>query len=176
MIRRCTTILIIVISTMFLFSGCYVAYKDYYHEEDYKEIWELTGFWHGYEGVSPFFPESIDDLEVNKFLCRYDQIIPIGEAVQLFMEIPYTDEEVFNKEVEKIKSMAFQCDEYFEEIDFSVYAVRLGEEFNTEYALIDEEQQVVYYIFLHNVPKSEIRFEHRFIPKGYENYWNNCME
>ena len=171
--RKNITILMIVISAMFMLTGCYMAFKDYYHEKDYKEIWELSGFRHGYDGVSPFFPESIDDLKVNKFLCRYDQQIPLGEGVQLFMEIQYTDKMVFDKEYEKIKSMAFKCDEYFDEVDLSAYAVRLGEEWSTEYALIDEEQQIVYYIFLYSVPKSQIRFNHRLVPAGYEDYWDN---
>jgi len=164
---------VLIINMVLILTGCYIAFKDYYHEEDYREIWELTGFRHGYEGVSPFFPERIDNLEVKDFLCRYDQQIPLGEGVQLFMKIQYIDKMIFDKEYDKIRSMAFDCNDFFEVDDLSAYAVRLGEEWSTEYALIDEEQQIIYYIFLYSVPKSQIRFNHRLLPAGYEDYWDN---
>ena len=173
--RKNITILMIVISTMFMLTGCYMAFKDYYYKEDYKEIWELSGFRHGYDGVSPFFPESIDDLKVNKFLCRYDQQIPLGEGVQLFMEIQYTDKMVFDKEYEKIKSMANECDDFSKEIDLSAYVVRLVEEYCTEYALIDEEQQVINYIFIYGIDKDQIMFDHRFVPIRYDEYVNKYI-
>ena len=153
-----------------------MAFKEYYSEEEYREIWDLTGFWHGYDGISPFFPERIDNLEVNNFLCRYDQRLPVGEGVQLFMEIQYTDKKMFDKEYEKIKSMAFECNEFFDEMDFSAYAVRLIKDDSTEYALIDEKQQIIYYIFLHCLPKEEIEFEDKFVPSCYVDYWDKYFE
>lgn len=172
MYRKYITLFIFIINIFFILTGCsYVAYKDYYSDTgDYKEIWKLTGFRHGYEDISTFFPKSIDNLDVRDFRCRYDQQLPLGEGVQVFLEIQYTNENLFDTELEKISSMSFNCDDYFEESVFSAYATRLGKDFSSEYALVDEEQRVVYYIYLQNIPKSEIEFDHKFLPIGYTGF------
>ena len=156
----------------FIFTGCsYAAYKDYYSDvDDYEDIWDLTGFRHREVGISPFFPQSINDLNVREFFCRYDQQIPLGEGVQLFLEIQYTDELIFNEELERIKSMSFNCDEFFEESQLSAYATSLGANGSTEYALIDKEQLVIYYIYLQYLPKDEIEFDLKYVPIGYTDY------
>ena len=165
-------VLIVVISMLFLFTGCsYVAYKDYYSEsEDYTNIWELTGFRHGYDDISPLFPESINDLEVIDFICRYDQQLPLGEGIQIFLEVNYRDADTFNMELEKITSMTFNCSSYFEESGLFFYATKLGVDSSSEYAVVDEEEMKVWYIYLQDLPKSEIEFDEKFIPIGYSDY------
>lgn len=155
-----------------MFTGCsYVAYQDYYtNTDDYTEIWYLTGFRHGEEGISPFFPQSIDNLNVKTFSCRYDQQLPLGEGVQLFLEVQYADDILFNEEIERIETMSFECDQFFEESQLSAYATHLGENDSSEYALIDKEQRIIYYIYLKDLPKDEIEFDMRYVPDGYMEY------
>lgn len=173
MYRKYIPILVLILAVfLFVLAGCsYIAYKDYYSDvDDYEKIWSLSGFCPGYEDVSPFFPESIDELDVKEFVCRYDQQLPLGEGVQLFLKIQYADKAMFDTELEKISAMSFDCSQCFEESALSAYATRLGEHFASEYALIDEKQQVIYYIYIQNLPKTEIEFDHRFLPKGYKDY------
>ncbi|MBR3810797.1 MAG: hypothetical protein IKJ16_00500 [Agathobacter sp.] len=172
MCKKYITMLICIISIVFMFTGCsYVAYKDYYSDvDDYIEIWDLTGFRFREQGISPFFPQSIDDLDVREFFCRYDQQLPLGEGVQLFLEVQYKDELLFNEELERIKSMSFNCDELFKDSMFSAYVTSLEKHNSLEYALIDEEQQVIYYIYLQSLPKDEIEFDLKYVPVGYTGY------
>lgn len=172
MYKKYLVVLVLIVNVLFVLTGCsYVAYKDYYSSIDnYTEIWELTGFNHGYDNVSPFFPESIDNLDVKDFFCRYDQQLPLGEGIQVFLKIQYTDENLFDMELENISSMSFNCNDYFKESGFSVYATHLGRDFSSQYALIDEGQRLIYYIYLQNIPENEIEFPHQFLPTGYTGF------
>jgi len=172
MYKKYVTVFVLVLYILVVFTGCsYIAYKDYYSNiDEYAKIWELTGFHHGYEGASPLFPKSIANLDAKQFLCRYDQQLPLGEGIQVFLEIQYTDEGVFNTELEKISSLSFDCRDSFMGTSFAAYATRLGSNFSSEYALIDEDKQVIYYIYLQNIPKSEIEFDHQFLPAGYTGF------
>ncbi|MBE5921208.1 MAG: hypothetical protein E7269_00395 [Lachnospiraceae bacterium] len=168
--RRCVIRLALAISTIVLIAGCsYVSYKEYYSAtEQYSEIWKLAGFRYStFEDGSFFFPKEIENLEVKDFYCRYDEQIPLGEGIQVFLGIQYTDEKIFNDELERILTVAFNCNEYFEKAGFSAYATRLGDDYSYEYALLDKEQQVIYYIYLQSLPKDEVEFDHSFLPIGY---------
>ena len=166
---RITILLIGVVGVILCFSGCMTAIsRDYYNElEDYETIWSLPGFRHGYEGVSEFFPQSLDGLTVQDYLCRYDQFIPVGEGVQVYLEILYEDENIFMEEVERLSEMGFECTEQFEGTGFLAYATRMGESYDSEYALIDEENNIIYYIYLSYLLKEDVAIDEQFIPRGY---------
>ena len=172
MYKKYIGILLLVLSVLLAASGCsYVSHKDYYSDlDDYSEIWELTGVRYSYKNTSSLFPENIENLSVKNFFCRYDQQLPLGEGMQVLLEIQYTDEDMFIREVEDISSISFSCDDYFPEIGFSAYAIRLGADSSSEYALIDEENQTVYYIYLQNIPQKEIEIDHKFLPAGYTEF------
>lgn len=161
-----------VVVIFMLFSGCsYSAYKDYYRDsESYQNIWELSGFDHGYDGVSDFFPESLDTLDVVDYYCRYDQQLPLGEGIQLVVEVRYGDEKQLQDEENRLALLGFSCDEYFEGTNLSAYATRLGDNGASEYALIDHVNQTVRYIYIQNLPAEEIEFDHQFLPDGYTGY------
>ncbi|MBQ8416183.1 MAG: hypothetical protein IJX13_04710 [Clostridia bacterium] len=158
-------------TVILLLSSCgYIAYKDYYDETDYENIWNLPGFNHGYDGVSAFFPQQIEALEILEFFCRYDQQLPLGEGLQILLKVYYGDEEAFLKEVERVSLQSTNSSDQFPQTEFLAYSTRLGEKYGSEYALIDMDQKIVYYVYLQNLPKSEIEFSHHLLPKGYTDY------
>lgn len=162
----------LIISMLLMLSGCsYVAYKDYYSDvSDYTDIWTLTGFRHGYDGASTFFPEKLENFEVVDFYCRHDEQLPLGEGTQVFLHTKYNDNNIFKKELDRVASMSFSCDEYFDNATYKAYATRLGEEYSSEYALINEQDQIIYYIYIQDLPKGEIEFDHSLLPIGYSGY------
>jgi len=162
------TIFVICISV--LFSGCsYVAYKDYYSNIDsYEKIWKLSGLSQKYKESIKLFPEDIDTLNVVDYYCRYDQQLPLGEAFQIFLKVNYDEKNLFNTEIDRITSLSFRCNEYFEVNDLSAYATLMEKDSYFEYVLVDEEQQTIYYIYLQNLPKEQIEFEYTFLPIQYE--------
>lgn len=164
-------VLLIVVLIICFVSGCgYSAHKKYYNEiADYQKIWELSGFRHGYEDKSPLFPIEIDDLEVEKFYCRYDEQLPLGEGIQILLEIVY-DDLSFKAELNRISEIALENKENFTDSDLLAYYIQLGENGCWEYVLIDEEEQIVNYVFLYNLPEKEIEFEKTFLPNNYVDY------
>lgn len=154
-----------------LLAGCssYNAYQDYYtNPADYSEIWALSGFYRGDTDRSPLFPESLDGLNVITFFCRYDQQLPLGEGVQLLLEIQYDDPLVFDREVDRLMGLTFSCPDVFDNLEG--YALRLGENLASEFCLVDREKQIVSYVYLKNIPREQVKFDHRYIPEGYEGY------
>lgn len=172
MYRKIINITLPLIIILLTFSSCsYPAYKHYYTDtNDYSKIWELAGFNHGYEDISLFFPEKLENLNVKDFYCRYDEQLPLGEGTQVFLKIHYNDISSFNSEKDRIISLSSNCNEYFEQSNYKAYATRLGDDGSSEYALIDETQQIIYYIFLQDLPKEQIEFDHRLLPTGYTEY------
>ncbi len=174
MVKRTALLLLCV---MLLLSGCnsYTAYKDYYTDvESYSEIWELAGFYRGSEEKSPLFPQTIDGLDVIDFSCRYDEQLPLGEGVQLLLSVRYEDEAAFDNELDRIASLTDSCDETFGKSAFDAYALRLGEELASEYCLVDVKNQTVHYVYLKNLPLTEIEFDYSFVPDGYSGYGDIC--
>lgn len=167
--KKCAIILVVLV--LFCASGCkYSAYKEYFNEvNDYQDIWELTGFRHGYDDKSPLFPKSIDSLNVASFSCRYDEQLPLGEGIQIFLEIVY-DDVSFIEETDRIAKNTSENIENFEQCGLSARYIRLGQDGCWEYALIDDANKKVYYIFVYNLPREAIEFEDKFLPDNYVDY------
>lgn len=168
---KCTKLSVIVLAIVISFVSCgYSAYKDYYCDiSDYTKIWNLSGFRHGYQGVSTFFPQEVEKLTVDDYFFRYDQQLPLGEGIQLLLKICY-EKESFLAELERITSLATECTNQFDNQEL-VYSVRFGDK-SFEYACIDEKDQSICYIYLQNIPKSEVEFEHIYLPRNYTEYGN----
>ena len=167
--KKCVfSLLVIIICCL---AGCgYSAYKKYYNEtDDYNEIWNLTGFHHGYEDKSPLFPEKIDGLGVSEFHCRYDEQLPLGEGVQIFLKVNY-DSDSFETELKRISDVATENTTEFTNDEFSAYAVRLGDDGCYEYALTNKTEKTVCYIFIYGLPEKEIEIEKAFLPNNYIDY------
>lgn len=172
MIKKIITILLLLGIVVFT-GGCnsYTAYKDYYtNPNDYSKIWTLAGFYWGYEEISPLFPKQLDNLEVADFMCRYDQQLPLGEGVQLLLSIAYEDPTSFEREVDRIASLTTDRNDSFNDSLLDAYAVRICEELVSEYALVDSSNQMIYYIYLRNIPVNEIEINHELLPHGYTGY------
>ncbi len=167
MFKKFSAVILVVIIAL-SFSGCsYIAYKDYYTKEDYLNIWELEGVRYDAEGISPLFPESIEDLDVQEFFCKHDQQLPLGEGIQILLKIHY-DTDLFVSEKERISSITEECTDSFNNPDFTAYSTQICNEGVSEYVLINNEAQTIYYIYLQDIPKKEIESDHKLLPEEYE--------
>lgn len=164
-------IILVVFLLVILLSGCsYFTAKTYYREvNNYDEIWELTGFHHGYDSKSPLFPDEITNLNVEDFYCRYDERLPLGEGVQIFLKVVY-NEDAFLAEQERIAGISTEDKKNFSAVNFMAYDLKMGDQGCWEYALLDNNQKAVYYIFLYNLAKNEIEFDKSLIPQNYIDY------
>lgn len=153
-------------------SGCsYEAYKEYFTEvTTYSEIWELPGIRGGVENGDSIFPRDISGLNVETFFCRYDEQLPIGEGIQIFVQVRYDDIEGFRNEKQRLQSKYNNCDAYFNVDGYSFRSSNLSELEFLEYAAINETEQTVIYVYLQDLPYEEIEFDEKFIPNGYTGY------
>lgn len=170
MIKTVLFSIIILIGLSISLSGC--SYKTYFDENNYSEVWECSGFnprlYDLYE-TSSLFPESIDELNVEKFYARYDEQLPLGEGFQILLSVKYENKSEFNMETERIASVSTECSEQFENLDFnfSAYGTILGWEDSMEYAVINKDDQVIHYVYVQCTEKQEIEFEHDLLPINY---------
>ena len=169
-LRNVLLILIVIVLTAAC-AGCdYISYKDYYTIENYAEIWDLSGL--AFQRVDShfLFPQKIEDYDVANFLCRYDQQLPLGEGVQILLEVQFEDEEALTAEQNRIAAIATVCTEHFQASLLEAYAISLGENLFYEYALVDKDQNKIYFIYLQDIPKKEIEFPHSLLPDSYSRY------
>ena len=162
----------LIIMTALLLSGClsYPADKEYYNElSDYPNIWELAGFYLGSDEQSPLFPEDISALDVADYFCRYDQLLPLGEGVQLLLHIRY-DEIAFSAETQRIEALTTDRTDAFHCTKLRAQVLYLGTDYMSEYALIDDEDHSIYYIYLSSIPKNQLEIDLDLIPTGYTGY------
>lgn len=167
--------IILIIMVILILSSC--SFHSYYDDiSDYSTIWKLAGFRHGYEAQSTFFPDTIDNMSVDEFYCRYDENLLLGESIEIYLKIHFLNEDLFEQEVSRISNHAFVCSDKFQNSKCAAYATRLGdfEEFENsiedsfEYALLDDEQNTIYFIYLQNVTAEEVEFNHEFLPDDYD--------
>ena len=165
--------LVILILGLSLFSCGYIAKRSYYTElEDYNAIWELPGVSVNQDDNSlSVFPGSVDDMEVEAFLCRYDEQLPLGEGFQVFLRIKY-DNEVFENELQRLKNeFTSDLNDSFQDLAYTAYVKCLGEAYSYyEYALVDETKKEITYVYLESLPKDEIEMDHKYLPNDYEDY------
>ena len=172
MIKRIIlTVLTVLLVSSLVSCGYAVADTDYYTEKDYDRIWELPGVSVSVDGGKSVFPESIDNLEIKDFFCRYDQQLPLGEGVQVFLRIK-CDDELFESEIQRLQDLGqTDFDDLFEESGCTAFVNSLGEEYSYyEYALIDETEREIIYVYLESLPKDEIEMNFKYLPSNYQDY------
>lgn len=176
--KRIVSIVLLAAVSCMLFSCAYSAYKEYYYQEDYQSIWELSGvqFASQRDTAPPLFPETIDELQVKDFLCRYDQQLPLGEGIQVCITIEYQDGEAFNAEIERIAMLAFDGEDSFGDSGVTAYVYNLGAGFYYEYALVDEDTHEIKYIYIESLPEDELEIDKKYLPDNYKDYGYDVPE
>lgn len=91
----------------------------------------------------------------------------MGEGIQILVKIHY-DTDLFVSEKERISSISGECADSFNNPDFAAYSTQICNEGVSEYVLINNEDQTIYYIYLQDIPKKEIELDHKLLPKEYE--------
>lgn len=162
------TMFLLALITAFTFASCgyMTASTTYYKDiEDYNSVWELAGVT---ESEASVFPESVKGLETEEFFCRYDEQLPLGEGVQIFLRVKYDDSN-YENEINRLKEIASSdYDDFFE---YSSFVSCFGEEYSFyEYALSDGEQKEIVYVYINGLPKSEIEIDGKYLPSNYEDY------
>ena len=161
----------ILLIVMLTFSACgdnleRTVYTDI---NDYNDIWTLSdrripGYKHDAYGISVLFPQSVSELEVLDFYCRHDNHL-IGASYQIWLSVKY-DEEAYADEIARLRELTkgFNASSYF---DRPAYVMLLGFEFISEYALADDENMIIDYLYIQSLELKNIDISTDLLPKGY---------
>lgn len=143
--------------------------------EEYESAWSFFGYdrthtWLSMRGCcesfvpTPLFPPSVSELAVNEFCSVSYSELPFVEQHQFYLSVTY-DEQEFQEEVARIDQIArIEDSEYF---DLPAAIAVFNWESCYEYALFDEDNLTVHYVYLESVSKKHLSVDEEYLPKGY---------
>lgn len=173
-----------------ILSGCSVRLSSLAAKEISTSDTSRYGKFSSFEirGGLLLFPKSIPkDASVNGYY--YSQIIPqfIGTYYQIYLNITLPEDE-YKAEVERLSKIKkgtkneldgnkTSCDIKYDKSNFiyPAYVAMLGYNGTSEYALLDEKEHKIIYIFIQIREKNDIKFDKKYLPKGYKNA-GDCNE
>ena len=171
-IKRVISVLLVLCALV-----CLASCKEskYYDNTKYEEVWNLSGIRSEYgetrngeyfRTVPPIYPSTLDGLNVTDYLCRYDIITPLGEDMQLFFKVKYNNSEELLEEKTRLAAGYENVTDKFDIAVSEVFADKMGE-YVWSYAVINEENNEIAYVYIQYAKKGDIEFDHSFLPKDY---------
>lgn len=133
----------------------------------YDTIWNLSE--RRVSETSILFPSIVDGDKVINFNCKHTTYQLVGTGWQVELTVKYSDDS-FYAEVKRLSEL---CDssvvcgesEYF---DVPVYASVWNHIGCFEYAVVNEEDKTIGYIYLQLINKDDLEISSSYIPHSYE--------
>lgn len=167
-----------------ILSGCSLRLSSLLAKETSTTIVSKYGDFSNFEirGGLLVFPKTIPKYaSVNGYY--YSQIIPqlIGTYYQIYLNITLPEDE-YKAEVERLSkinkgtkggindnlpssNIKYDKDNFI----YPAYVAILGYNGASEYALLDEKEHKIIYVFIQITEKNDIKFDKEYLPKGYKN-------
>ena len=162
-------LLIIIALVLFSICSCSDVYAETYISDvsAYDTIWDLPES-RAFE-KSELFPMSISELQVIHFSCYHQTYQLVGTGWQVELIIKY-DSDSFSAEHERLKNLCEESvvcgdNEYF---DYPAYATVWNWTQCFEYAVVNEQNSTISYIYLQLINKEDIAITSDNIPRNYE--------
>ena len=142
--------------------------------KEYSAIWSLPE--RRVNEKSELFPFKIDEEQCVEFICKHTTYKWVGTGWQVLLKIVYDDTE-FISEMNRLTNLcanSYFCgnSEYF---DFPRYATAWNWQGCFEYAIVDNKNKAVCYVYLQLIDKDDLILEKKYIPRGYETQLNNSV-
>lgn len=146
----------------------------YYDSTKYEEIWNLSDIRSEYgetrngeffRTVPPIYPSTLSGRNVVDYLCRYD-IRLLGADMQVFFKVKYSGREELLEEKTRIAGGYENVTDKFDIAGSEVYADKMGE-YVWSYAVINEENNEISYVYIQYVKRGDIEFDHSLLPEEY---------
>ena len=133
----------------------------------YESIWDLSERRIG--DYSDLFPKKVENKQVIKFNCIHSTYSFIGTGWQVELEIKY-DDNSFSTEENRLKNVCKDSvicgnSNYFDCPNFaSVW------NWNScyEYAVVNETDNTIGYIYLQLIDKEDLKISKKYVPNQYE--------
>lgn len=166
--RKWIVICFILILSLSLFS-CSDVYEETIISDvkKYDDIWSLTE--RRANDVSALFPSNINEEQCVEFNCRHTTYQLLGTSWQIVLKIKY-DDASFSSEINRLNDLCESSpvcgySEYFDNLS---YATVWNWNSCFEYAIVDEKEKTVCYIYLQLVEENDLLIERKYIPNGYK--------
>lgn len=161
--------IMILFPILVLLTGCNDVYKSisFTNTEDYEQIWYLSE--RRDDNSLAIFPSSLNNFNVTSFICNWKSYKWTGSGFEICLTVKY-DKQSMNDEINRISSISSVRKTKYDTSNFlyPAYVATLGYLDSNEYALIDEDNQTVYYIYLQLMDKEDITINKSLLPKNYE--------
>ncbi len=131
-------------------------------ESSYENVMLIGG-----ENCVDFFPKDIDSLNVKKYICEYitGKSIP---SWQMELIIEYSDDIAFEDELYRIKKLS-DCDKTNDMsslFNMTVYIETWNKFSCYQYALVDEKEKRVVYVYMQNIKNTDMIIDKFYLPQG----------
>ena len=135
--------------------------------EEYENIWLLPE--RRAEETSVLFPKTVNAEQCASFICKHTTYQLLGTGWQASLEIRYNDSQ-FLMEIDRLKTLCGNSPVCGDSKHFESPAYATVWNWNScfEYAVIDEKEKTVCYIYLQLIEKDQLIVEKNCIPEGYE--------
>ena len=152
---------------------CLSSCNDVYEEtlisdiREYNEIWTLPE--RRVDEMSVLFPNNVDENQCVSFIGKHTTYHLLGTGWQISLEVIY-DDMYFSKEIDRLNNLCANSaicghSQYF---DSPAYATVWNWNSCFEYAVIDEKEKTICYIYLQLIEKNDLIIDGKYIPEGYE--------
>ena len=150
-----------------------VSCSDVYEEIIILDIGEYNSIWslpeRSVNETSLLFPDEVSEEQCITFTCIHITYQLVGTGWQISLQLKYDDLD-FENEINRLRSLSVKSpvkgySEYFDDLAFAFVWNWNG---CFEYAVVDEKEKAICYIYLQLINKSSLTIDERCIPKGYE--------
>ena len=155
-------------------SSCSDIYKETIISDigEYDTVWTLPERRAGEASV--LFPKNVNREQCVTFICKHTTYQLLGTGWQLSLEIRY-DDSLYFSEIDRLNNLCGKSpvrgnSEYFGN---PAYATVWNWNSCFEYAVIDEKEKTVCYIYLQLIEKDNLILDAKYIPEGYEMHLSN---
>lgn len=164
-----TACLVISLFLILCLSSCNDVYEETLISDirEYNEIWTLPE--HRVAETSLLFPNNVAENQCASFVGKHTTYHLLGTGWQISLEVIY-DDTSFSEEIDRLNNLCANsaicgASQYF---DNPAYATVWNWNSCFEYAVIDEKEKTICYIYLQLIQKNDLIIGENYIPKGYE--------
>lgn len=140
----------------------------------YDTIWTLPE--RRVSETSSLFPSIIEEETVINFRCKHTTYKWVGTGWQVELTVKYSDD-LFYAEVKRLNELCCNsiiCGEskYF---DMPAYASVWNHISCFEYAVVNEDDKTIGYLYLQLIDKDDLEISSHYIPQPYEMDYTNSQ-
>lgn len=135
--------------------------------ENYGMIWQLPEY--RIVGPSVLFPKTIEDKKVLNFQCIHTTYSLVGTGWQIELNIKYSNDEMI-LELDRLENITKNLSNLQEPDLFRlpVYVTVWNWNGCFEYAVVNESEQSIRYIYLQLIDKNDLKIDESCIPNNYD--------